>query len=128
MSQELLDEEVQQVERRILNELPPIKAFVEQWIWYIVLSVVMIGGSLFMGALGFHHFGNLSWVDSYLNASMLLTGMGPVNTLHTTAGKEFDIAYALYSGIAFLGFVGVLFYPLYARLMHMLHINIYQKK
>ena len=76
-----------------------------------------------MGILGYHYFGRLSWIDALLNASMILTGMGPVNRLDTDAAKLFASFYALFSGVAFLTFVGVLFAPVYHRFLHRFHLS-----
>ncbi len=80
--------------------------------------------SIGIGILGYHHYGNLSWIDSLLNASMILTGMGPVDKMETQSGKIFSAFYALFSGISFLTFVGVLFAPVYHRFLHKFHLDI----
>ena len=67
--------------------------------------------SLGIGFLGYHHFGDLSYIDSLINASMILTGMGPVDRMTTNAGKLFSSFYAIYSGVAFLSAVGILLGP-----------------
>jgi len=66
---------------------------------------------------GYHYFGLLPWIDALLNASMILTGMGPVDPMRSTAGKLFATFYALYSGIAFLTMMAVLLAPVIHRLM-----------
>ncbi len=73
--------------------------------------------------LGYRSFANLSWVDSFLNASMILTGMGPVNHLDTNVAKLFAGFYALYSGIAFLTVAGILFAPILHRIIHKFHMK-----
>lgn len=90
---------------------------------YLLVALGIIIGSLVMGILGYHFFENLSWIDSLVNASMLLGGMGPVNVLHTNAGKLFASFYALYSGIVFLVSVGVILAPLYHRFLHRFHLE-----
>jgi hypothetical protein len=85
------------------------------------LAVGVVAVSLGLGILGYHDLENLSWLDSLLNASMILGGMGPVNALHTDAGKLFASAYALFSGVVFLVVMGVLFAPVLHRLMHRFH-------
>lgn len=80
--------------------------------------------SLGIGILGYHYFESLSWLDSLLNASMILGGMGPVNPLQTDAGKLFASFYALYSGIVLLASVGVLATPIFHRFMHRFHIEL----
>lgn len=76
-----------------------------------------------LGVLGYHFIAGFTWVDSLLNASMILAGMGPVNPIENEAGKIFASAYALFSGVVFLGSVGVLFAPLYHRFLHRFHLE-----
>ena len=82
----------------------------------IALGIVV--GSLLIGILGYHFFEGLPWLDSLVNASMILGGMGPVDILHTTAGKLFASFYALYSGMVFLVAVGIIFAPVFHRILH----------
>jgi hypothetical protein len=84
-------------------------------------SALIILLSLGIGTAGYHVFAGLAWVDSLLNASMILTGMGPVNTLTSDAAKLFATFYALYSGIVFLAATGVFFAPFLHRVLHRMH-------
>jgi hypothetical protein len=84
---------------------------------------MFIGGSLFVGICGYHYTENLSWLDSFLNAAMILGGMGPVATVQTTAGKIFSGCYALYSGLAVLAAVGIIAAPIIHRFLHRFHIE-----
>src|SRR5512135_2874787 len=97
------------------------REFLGRQLRYTGFSLLILSFSIGIGVLGYHHYGNLPWVDSFLNASMILTGMGPVDKMETEAGKIF---YAFFSGIAFLTFVGVLFAPVYHRFLHKFHLNI----
>jgi hypothetical protein len=87
----------------------------------IALGLVAI--SLLMGVLGYHLIEGLSWIDALVNASMLLGGMGPVDPLHTDAGKLFASFYALYSGLIFLVIAGVLLAPVFHRILHRFHLT-----
>jgi len=87
------------------------------------VTAVIVAISLLLGAAGYCYFGGLSWVDGLLNAAMILTGMGPVDKMPTAAGKLFSTAYALYSGITFLGVMAVLLAPVFHRLMHSFHLE-----
>ena len=98
------------------------RVFIRRVAAYFVVAVVIIGFSLGIGVLGYHYFENLSWLDSLLNASMILGGMGPVNPLRTEAGKLFASFYALFSGMVFLVAVGVLIAPIFHRFLHTFHI------
>ncbi len=109
-------------EHRAQPLLSPREFLVRQLIYLLVaLGIVVV--SLVLGMAGYHYLESLSWIDSLVNAAMLLGGMGPVNELHTSAGKLFASFYALYSGIIFLVVVGVIFAPLYHRFMHRFHLE-----
>ena len=79
--------------------------------------------ALLAGVLGYHNLAHLSWIDSLLNASMILGGMGPVDRLETHGAKLFASLYALYSGVIFIALQGVLLAPFIHRLMHRMHID-----
>ena len=96
--------------------------FLLRQLLYILVALIIILGSLVLGVVGYHFLEGLSWVDALVNASMLLGGMGPVNELHTVAGKLFASFYALYSGIIFLVTVGIIMAPLYHRFLHRFHL------
>jgi hypothetical protein len=98
--------------------------FYRRLLRFAFLSVTLIGASIGIGALGYHYFEGLSWLDSLLNASMLLGGMGPVDRLHTTAGKLFASFYALYAGMVLLVAVGVMISPVVHRFLHYFHLEI----
>ncbi len=87
-----------------------------------VAGLILLAFSLGIGVLGYHFLENLSWIDSLLNASMILGGMGPVNPLQTNAGKIFASLYALYSGIVLLAAVGILAAPIFHRFLHRFHL------
>jgi hypothetical protein len=88
----------------------------------LVAFAVLIFG-LGIGILGYHFFANLNWIDSLLNASMILGGMGPVDPLKTNAAKIFASCYALFSGLAFIGIVSVLLAPFVHRMLHRFHAD-----
>ncbi len=87
-------------------------------------AAVLILGSLALGVIGYHFTEHLLWIDSLVNAAMILGGMGPVAELHTTAGKLFASFYALYSGLVLLVAAGVLIAPIFHRFLHRFHIEI----
>ncbi len=99
------------------------RVYIRRQLTFILAATVIIIISIVMGVLGYHYLESLSWIDSILNASMILGGMGPVNELHTDAGKLFASFYALYSGIIFLVVVGVILAPLYHRFLHHFHLE-----
>ena len=89
----------------------------------------MLSGFLFLlfslgiGILGYHVWGDLPWIDSLLNASMILGGMGPVDPIHSDSGKIFSSVYAIYSGVAFLGAFAVIITPVLHRFLHQLNLS-----
>jgi hypothetical protein len=90
---------------------------------HLLLALLFIGVALEIGVLGYHFLGELSWIDSLLNASMILGGMGPIDPLHSTAAKVFASCYALFSGLAFIGITGVMLAPFAHRLLHRVHLE-----
>ncbi len=104
--------------------LLPRKQFIHRQVRYAVFSLVILVLSAAVGTVGYHLLGRLPWIDAFLNASMILGGMGPVDHLDTDSAKLFASFYALFSGIAFIAFAGVLFAPAYHRFLHKLHITI----
>ncbi len=87
------------------------------------LSAALIALSLGLGILGYHFIARLNWVDSLLNASMILAGMGPVNTLNSDAAKLFASMYALFSGLIYIAVTGVLLIPVFHRVLHRFHLE-----
>jgi hypothetical protein len=82
---------------------------------------LVVAASLLFGTAGYHFLENLPWVDSVLNASMILGGMGPVDTIKTNGGKIFASVYALYSGLVLIAMTGYLLAPVFHRLIHSFH-------
>lgn len=79
--------------------------------------------ALGIGILGYRSFEGMTWIDATLNASMILGGMGPVSTLNTEGGKLFASAYALFSGVVFIGIMGIVLAPFAHRLLHRFHFE-----
>ena len=100
------------------------KEFLSRELTYCGFSLLILVVSIGIGTVGYHIFGKLTLIDAFLNASMILTGMGPVDKPETIAGKLFASFYALFSGVAFLTFVGVLFAPVYHRFLHKFHLEL----
>jgi hypothetical protein len=110
-------------EHKKRDTLAPRKVFYQRMRTGVGLAAVMLGFSLGLGILGYHYTCKLGWVDSLLNASMILTGMGPVDPMPTNAAKLFASAYAIFSGVAFLTTIAVVLAPVMHRVMHMFHID-----
>lgn len=106
------------------EQLASQSVFARRMLRYGLVTTGIILFSLGIGMAGYHYLESLSWIDSLLNASMILGGMGPVSPLQTNAGKIFASFYALYSGIVLLASVGVLAAPVFHRLLHRFHLEI----
>jgi len=87
------------------------------------ITLLIVAFSLAIGSAGYHFFEGIPWVDSLLNASMILTGMGPVDPMKSVGGKLFATFYALYSGIAFLTMMAIMLAPMIHRAMHRFHLD-----
>ena len=85
----------------------------------VALGVVVV--SLAAGTVGYHWLGKLAWIDAFLNASMILGGMGPVGDITTAAGKLFAALFALYAGVIFLVIAAIMLTPVFHRVLHRFH-------
>ena len=90
----------------------------------VLFSMLLLCFSLGIGIIGYHYLCAQTWVDSLLNAAMILTGMGPVNVITNNSGKIFASAYALFSGIAFLTIFAVFFSPIFHNFLHRFHLDV----
>jgi hypothetical protein len=107
-------------ERRHHPLLPPDR-FLRRMASSLAVTGLIIGVSLGIGTVGYMMFAGLGVIDALLNASMILTGMGPVDRMETVAGKLFAVFYSLDCGIAFLSACGVLTAPVFHRPLHHFH-------
>ena len=99
------------------------RKFAHRLLGHVAGAAALVGVSLAIGVAGYHGLEDLPWVDALLNASMLMGGMGPVDALHTTAGKLFAAGYALYCGLVVIFAAGLLLAPLLHRLLHRFHLD-----
>ena len=105
------------------QKLVSTKKFRSRVMYAVYIDIILLSVSLLMGVLGYHFFNNLSYVDSFVNASMILGGMGPVDPLINDGAKIFAGIYALYSGITFLSSFAILITPIYHRFLHKFHLE-----
>ena len=101
--------------------LLPRARFARRLLGHFLVAVGVLGVSLAIGMLGYAVFERLPWIDAFLNAAMLLGGMGPVNPPQTQAGKLFAGCYALYAGLVFIVTAALLLTPMPQRLLHRFH-------
>ena len=100
-----------------------ISAFLARQSRYALFALFLIVFSVGIGVVGYRESADLSWLDSFYMASMILTGMGPVADMNSDTAKLFSSFYALYSGVAFLSITAVFFTPIIHRLLHILHVE-----
>ena len=94
---------------------------------YSLFAIALIFFSVMVGTLGYKYLADLSWLDGFYMACMILTGMGPVAEMLTDEAKWFSSFYALYSGVAFLSMTAVFLAPVIHRLLHILHVETDEK-
>jgi len=92
------------------------------------IGLALIAASLFIGMAGYREFEQMPWLDAFLNAAMILSGMGPAAEIKSASGKLFAGFYALFSGLAFVTVVGVIFAPVYHRFIHKFHLEFEKEK
>jgi hypothetical protein len=109
-----------------LKSLPHTNKYLSKVFKSFLLALSILVFSLLIGTVGYCYFFDISFIDGFLNASMILTGMGPVTPAITTGSKVFASIYAIYSGVAFLTSVGVLFAPVVHRFLHKFHIDVHE--
>ena len=107
----------------VSQPLVPLPKYLRRQLRSLGIGLAMVLASLLAGMAGYHELVSLSWIDSFLNASMILAGMGPIAEPTTAAGKIFAGIYALYSGIAVLAIAGVIAAPLVHRFLHRMHAD-----
>ena len=105
------------------QRLAPASVFRKRILASIGLATVLILFALFIGIFGYHWFAGLGWTDSLLNASMILGGMGPVDSLTTRGAKVFASFYALFSGLVFIAVMGIVLTPVAHRALHKFHMS-----
>lgn len=107
-----------------LKKLPHNKHFANQLFRNVMAALAILSFSIAIGISGYCYFFNLNLVDGFYNASMILTGMGPIDAAPTDAAKLFAGFYAIYSGVAFLTSVAVILGPVVHRFLHQFRLDI----
>lgn len=105
------------------EKLAPKSVYYGRMMRSVGFAVVILALCLLIGILGYHYMADIPWIDSLHNASMILSGMGPVVEIKTTSGKLFSSFYALFSGVVFITNIGIILAPAAHRLFHRLHVG-----
>ena len=103
--------------------LIPFRDFLSRLLKSTTFAGLIVAVALGIGVVGYHTIEQMPWIDAVLNASMILSGMGPVHELHTTAGKLFASGYALFSGLIFVIVGGIVIAPILHRFFHRFHVE-----
>ncbi len=107
---------------RKTEPLAPAPVFYGRMAYSIGIALLILGLCLAIGIVGYHWFAGMVWIDSLHNASMILSGMGPVVEIKSNGGKIFSSCYALFSGVVFITNIGIILAPAAHRLFHRLHV------
>lgn len=108
---------------RKYEKLLPVRPFLMRLAGFLAAAGVFVLVGLLVGVAGYHWIGGLPWIDALLNASMILTGMGPVDRLQTMPAKLFASGYALFSGLVFISVSGIVIAPIVHRVLHLFHLE-----
>src|SRR5208283_4712196 len=103
--------------------LLPRRQFYARMARSAAVALLVVAVALGIGMIGYRAFEPMSWVDAFVNAAMILSGMGPVSSLQSDAGKIFAGCYALFSGLAFITSIGIIFAPALHRFLHQFHVE-----
>ena len=105
------------------EKLATPSVFVKRMLASVLIDILLIIVALTIGILGYHFIAGFDWVDSLLEASMILGGMGPINSLASSGAKLFASAYALFSGLIFIAIMGIILAPVTHRMLHRFHLD-----
>jgi hypothetical protein len=103
--------------------LAPTGKFYKRVLANLVVALLILAVSLFIGVLGYHYIAHIPWIDAFHNSAMILSGMGPVVTIENESGKIFSSIYAIFSGVIFITNIGFILAPAVHRLFHRLHLE-----
>ncbi len=103
--------------------LMPLRRFLARLARFGAAAAVIVLAALLVGVFGYHVFEGMGWLDALLNASLILSGMGPIQPLNTTGGKLFASFYALFSGLVLLSVTALLLAPIFHRVLHHFHVR-----
>ena len=105
------------------DQLAPVSLYVQRMAGSLVIAIGLIMVALSIGIAGYHYIAGFNWINSLLEASMILGGMGPVKELPNDTAKIFASIYALFSGVIFIALMGIMLSPVAHRLLHSFHID-----
>ncbi len=105
------------------EQVASVDIFVKRLLVYAGMALLLILTALGIGIAGYHWAAGFTWIDSFLNAAMILGGMGPIGALTSVGAKVFAALYALFSGLVFIAVMGIVFTPVVHRVLHKFHVD-----
>ena len=105
------------------EQLLPLPKFARRLTLSLALASAVLTAGLSIGVLGYHFIAGFTWIDAFLESSMILTGMGPVGALKSNTAKVFSSLYALFSGVVFLSVMAITISPVLHRFLHKFHLD-----
>jgi len=105
------------------EKLASQSVFFRRMVESCLMAGALIFTALFIGIIGYRYIAGFDWIDSLLEASMILGGMGPIKSITTTGAKIFASGYALFSGLVFIAIMGIILAPITHRMLHKFHID-----
>jgi hypothetical protein len=105
------------------DQLAPRSIFIKRIVATLLVALALIAVALMIGVVGYHYIAGFNWIDSLLEASMILGGMGPVRELPNDTAKIFASIYALFSGLILIALMGIILSPVIHRVMHKFHVD-----
>ena len=105
------------------DQLAPVSVYVQRIAGSLSIAIGLIIVALSLGIAGYRYFAGFTWIDSLLEASMILGGMGPIRELPNDTAKIFASIYALFSGVIFIALVGIMLAPVAHRILHKFHVD-----
>ncbi len=105
------------------QKLVPMATFYQRVLKNILIALIVMAVCLVIGIMGYHYTADIAWLDSLHNASMILSGMGPVVEIKSETGKWFSSFYALFCGVVFITNIGIILAPAIHRLLHRLNVE-----
>lgn len=105
------------------DQLAPVSVYVQRIVGSLVIGFGLMAVALSIGIAGYHFIAGFNWIDSLLEASMILGGMGPVRELPNESAKVFASIYALFSGVVFIALMGIILSPIAHRVLHKFHVD-----
>lgn len=106
------------------EKLATQEQFLRRFMKFMGISLLIVVGSLILGAWGYEHFAGLKWLDAFHAAAMILFSEGPVAAMTTRGAKVWEIIYSAYSGVAFFTIIGTFWAPVIHRFYHQFHLSV----